>query len=382
VSRQGSKEIEYRCPGQRYAISRAVHLGRLARFYSACRECPHAEDTQGLSARRVKQLAEIRQRPACRSHLGADTVGGVYLNDLDPLAARQIAAALGVRLLRRSPRAPLLAVAGDGRAMTCEMVAAAGEGLRWAGCNVVDIGPATAACLRFAAAHLRAAGGLMVGNPGDRPHLVALKFFDAAAGSAGGGETADLLRTEQEITVPGKGAVPFSLRENRDSPPVIPGLILRDRRLPGVDRPTRTFGSLRRFQAEKPYLATLADSYHALRPLRLLLDSTCAPLIGYLRELTAPTACRIVLRRDAGERVPEQIIADKAHFAVSTDGDGETVAVFDQRGRRVERRRLAALLGADVPLRDALATVTMLLVLLSRSDRRFSEVLDLDAAVK
>jgi len=56
--------------------------------------------------------------------------------------------------------------------------------------------------------------------------------------------------------------------------------------------------------------------------------------------------------------------------------------VFDQRGRRVEPRRLAALLGADVPLRDALAAITMLLVLLSRSDRRFSEVLDRQATVQ
>jgi len=37
----------------------------------------------------------------------------------------------------------------------------------------------------------------------------------------------EILRTEQEITVRfGKGTVPFSLRENRDSPPVIPGLTL------------------------------------------------------------------------------------------------------------------------------------------------------------
>jgi len=307
----------------------------------------------------------------------------VYLNDLDPLTAGQIAAALGVRLLRRSPRAPLLAVAGDGRAMTCEMVASVGEGLRWAGCHVVDIGPATAACLRFGVDHLRAAGGLMVGNPGDRPHLVALKFFAAAAGPSSDGDISDLFsggrRTARRLSRFSRrenGTVPLENREGTCRPP------LRGCRPPGVDRPTRTFGSLRRFQAEKPYLATLADHYHALRPLRLVLDSTCAPLIGYLRELTAPTACRIVLRRSVCEKVPEQIIADKAHFAVSTDGDGETAEVFDERGRRVELRRLAELLGADVPLRDALAAITMLLVLLSRSDRRFSEVLDLDAAVK
>ena len=150
-----------------------------------------------------------------------------------------------------------------------ELLAAVAEGLRWAGCGVIDVGSATAACVAFAAAHLGAAAGVLVGNPTPRVHTVGLRFW------AGGGRP---LRPE-------------SIEEIRQ--------VART----GVDRPTRKFGPSRRSQAEIPYLADLAQSYHALRPLRFVLDTPSEPLVGYLEKLLEPVACRAIRCRVLPGRV-------------------------------------------------------------------------------
>ncbi len=461
--------VEYRCPGERQPISRAVHLGRLAAFYPACRQCPHREDTGSLSPRQVEQLAETAERRRPRPLFHDEGAAGVFLDDLAPADARRIAAAFGVIVrgetaeekgeerrekreegkdcgnqaihhssfnIHHSPN-PSIVLAGDGRPIAAELVAAVAEGLRWSGRDVVDIGPATAACMAFTMHHLQAAGGVLVGNPGLAPQEVGLQFWTAGPRplSAGGGleSVAQLAETD-----------------------------------PG--RPTRRYGRMRRFQADEPYLAALSDHYHALRPLRVVVDSASKPLLHYLQRLCAAVACEVIPLRaaPAGDRSifrRENVFCEKntgrkmdlspsaAHFAVQIDGDGETCRVFDEQGRaapparlllllarhirdeaalsedvresspvsvvletgvphavaeRLERlglrpitsgprraevsaamREHGAMLGfgpgarywhsqAGVPLPDALMTVTRLLKLLSRGDEPFSGVLDRD----
>jgi len=279
-----------------------------------------------------------------------------------------------------------IVLAGDGRPIAAELVAAVAEGLRWSGCDVVDIGPATAACMAFTMHHLQADGGVLVANPGLAPHEVGLQFWTAGPRplSAGGGleSVAQLAETD-----------------------------------PG--RPTRRCGRMRRFQADEPYLAALSDHYHALRPLRVVVDSASKPLLHYLQRLCATVACEIIPLRAARRDLPDQIRAEEAHFAVQIDGDGETCRVFDEQGREAPPERLLLLLAAEestpvqvvtgprradvsrimrehgamlgfgpgarywhsmagVPLPDALMTVTWLLELLSRGDEPFSGVLDRD----
>lgn len=415
VSCNSIQTVEYHCPGQPYPISREVHLGRLAAFYPGCRQCPHRDDTGTLSPRQVERLIETRPRGLPRALFRAEGIAGTYLDDLHPPTARRAAAALGVFLQRRLAAGdtqqengpPVVAVAGDGRPMSCTMVAAVGEGLRWAGCHVVDVGSASAACLAFAVDHLPTAGGVLVGNPDGRPNTVGLKFWAPS---------------------------PLSAGEPLDS--------LEQMYRQGVDRPTRDYGSLRRFQAEAPYLAALAGHYHALRPLRIVLDTSCGPVAGYLERLTQPVACRIVRCGGGLDRLREQVAAHKAHFGVRIGDDGETCSVFDEQGRPVPAERLlllvarhlwaekppgtivleedtppavvASLRGPDCrvevsdphraemaatmrrhaapfgggpsgrfwygdlgpPVPDALVTLTLLMVILSQSDRRLCEVLD------
>ena len=314
ATEQDDRTAEYRCPGERSTVSRAVHLGRLARFYPACRRCAHRDHTATHSPRLLKRLAETRRRGELRPIFDDEGAAGVYLNELDAATAGQMAAALGVCLRRQPPRAaepPVVVIAGDGRPLTAEAVAAVGEGLRWSGCHVVDVGPATAGCTAFAIDHLAASGGVLVGNPTSRVQTLGLKFWAGGARplSAGGGLEA--------------------VRQVFHS---------------GAARPARKYGSLRRFQAAAPYLAGLAEYYHALRPLRFVLDTNCPPVAGYLKELTGPIACRVVPCRTSPDRLADQVRTDEVHFAVRIDDDGQRCGLMDDRGREVPAARFLLLL--------------------------------------
>ena len=431
----------YCCPDQKHAISRAVHLGRLAAFYSACRRCPHRDDTGTLSARQVEQLAATQQRAQPQSRFNDEGAAGVHLSELTPAAARDMAVAFGSALLQEgretrehaslSPNTsssnpqslipnPSILLASDGRPITAELTAAVGEGLRFSGCGVVDVGPATAACLAFAIHHSQAglSGGVLVGNPGRQPHIVGLQFWVAG---------------------------PRPLSAGGSLEPII------QRYQAGVNREARNYGLLGRAQVGAPYLAVLAEHYHALRPLRIVVDSASRPLVEYLHKLAAAVACQVIPSRVAPRELPEQVRGDAAHFAACVDGDGETCHVLDEQGRTVPTERLLLLLArqsllspppanpafadktpaivleastsqatvcrieelggrpvvsggrradtaaairennalfaggpsgrfwhrvAGVPLPDALTTITRLFVLLSRSDEPFSTVLD------
>jgi phosphomannomutase len=318
----------YQCPGETYSISREVHLGRLASFYPNCRDCAHREDTGTLSKQLVKQFAETRRRKAPKSLFTDEGVLGVYRNELDAATTRRVAAAFAARLRQsHASLAPTVMLASDGRAVTPELVAAASEGLRWSGCRVLHIGSATTACLAFSLLHEKAAGGIAVGNPGGDPHMVGLKFWgsDARPLSAG----ADLEELERMSIAP-------------DS------------------RPTRSFGSLARAQVTEPYLAGLRDYFHALRPLKLVLDTGSQPLLAYVQDLAAHVACEILPapqfrkvdpqpRTHASNRrttsmslhqrrlhgLADYVRAQHAHFGMWIDGDGETCRLIDELGQLV-----------------------------------------------
>jgi len=324
----------YRCPNETYTISHAIHLGRLASFYPNCRQCPHGDETGTLSKNIVEMLAETRRRTPTDSLFTDEGLAGVYLNELSPALARQVAAAFGVCLSRRSA-APVgdVALAGDGRALTPELMAAASDGLRWAGLNVVDLGAATSASFTLALDHLGAAGGLFIGNARGEASTVGLKFWGAAGRpiSAGGELLAIQALCEQ-----------------------------------GVDRPTRSSGGLSRFQVEPLYLSGLADGFHALRPLRLVLDTGCRPLVGYFRRLAASVACELVLCREAADgpgggalSLSERVKSERAHFGVAIDGDGEACRFVDERGADATAEAMLVAIAAFLLDRQPRATIVV-----------------------
>lgn len=413
------QQTDFVCPGQQQPIPRAVHLGRLAAFYPLCRQCPHRNDTGTLSPRQVAQLEAVHASPSFSSPLHEEGAGGVYRNEFTPAIARDIAAAFARTMLDRATKGvpePSVVLASDGRGITAEATAAVDEGLRSTGCHVVDIGPATAACLAFTVRRLAADGGVLVGNPGDQPHIVGLQFWDSAARPLSKGGSLNRVIERYRL-----GSVPQAPR----------------------------CGKLQRLQAEESYLLAMSKCYHALRPLRFIVDSASRSAIGYLQRLVATVACEIVPSRVRRNELSGQVRTDAVHFAVCIDGDGETCSVLDERGspvsagqillllaedlcraepsepiavvvesgtprpvvERLERRGMRATVGDDhreamsramvehgaalgggssgrfwhadtgVPLPDAVMTVTRLLRILSRSDHPLSVVLDREGTI-
>lgn len=185
---------------------------------------------------------------------------------------------------------------------------------------MVDLGAASAPCLSRAVSHLQAAGGLLAGNASGQANMVGLKLWAAGGRPLSAGpelEAIQRLCTE------------------------------------GADRPTRSYGALARFQAESLYLADLEEFYHAMRPLRVVVDSGCRPLIGYLRKLSGSVGCEWLLAREpaknpiaAGLGLAERVRGEQAHFGVWIDGDGEACRVVDERGVQLTGEQMLLLLSS------------------------------------
>jgi phosphomannomutase len=305
-------ETSYQCPGETYPIGRSVHLARLASFYPKCRDCVHRGDTGTHSLRLVRLLDRTWQRPRERSIFTDEGVRGVYLNTLTAPQARELAAAFALGLPSDcSGEAGLtddVIVAGDGRPLTSELVAAACDGVQWTNRRVIDLGAATAPFVVWAVRHLRAAGGLLVGNAGDEPQMIGIKFW-------------------------GREGRPFSAPWDLDC--------MRQLCDAKVDRPSRSYGSLARFRADDGYLAGWRDHFHALRPLRFVLDTSCRPLAVYLRALMVECACEVMQDEPLGcqattrRGLAERVRRSESHFGLWIDGDGEACRLFDQGGLEV-----------------------------------------------
>ncbi len=329
----------YQCPGEPYPISHAVHLGRLASFYPNCRHCPHRTETGQLTRALVKQLAVLEHPDPQQAQFTDEAIVGIYRNQLSPAGARDYAAAFGSLLRQQLPdmsRRPRVIIAGDERPLSPELIAAAGEGLRWSGCHVIDIGSATTACLTLALDEMQADGGLLVGNPQSDPHWAGLKLW-------------------------GANARPLSAGSDFDQ--------LQNLLATGLDRPTRSYGGFERRQTEASYLKGLVDYFHALRPLRLVLDTGCRPLVRFLKQLTASVGCDIGFVQDQPHltrlRSPRmtpksgqpgrprhaipierftglsrQVHEREAHLGLWIDGDGEVCHAIDEQGHAIPAEHL------------------------------------------
>jgi phosphomannomutase len=393
--------IEYRCPGEHYSISRAIHLARLASFYDKCRDCPQAHDDGGLlSTARRKQL-DARPRPRELPSL-FDTTGvrGVFGRELSTGVAGQLAMSFGRQLCDAGASAgDVCFLATDGGLLTPEIVAATSEALRWSGLSIVDLGATTAPALVATQLQERGAASLYIGQSRQPANQVTLQIW-------------------------GPDARPWSLPGSLEG--------VRDLALTSLDRPTRRAGTAARAPIAPSYLERLRNHYHALRPLRIVLDTACEPWRQQFSGLLKTVRCELNPARATQATVPslsdsspalpcsalgQHVIETSSHLGLWIADDGGSLAVVDEHGQRIELPRLAATLAAasgselhidqtDVsesaylamhaaragvgccagsriwfadeypPLADPLAAITALLVLLSQSDRGLSEVLD------
>lgn len=327
-----SLDVLYQCPGEAHPIEPAVHWARLASYYHACRDCVHRDQTGPLAGSVKRHLLAARRRAATWTPFGAESIRGVVQNQLTPRVARDVALALGTYLGGSTAR-PVLA-AWDGRAHSAPLVNGVCEGLAWAGCAVAELGTLTAPRFAHAIQLQQAAGGIYIGN------------------AAGQVQTCDL-------TCWGPGGRPMSSPGELD--------LVREMHQNTLGRVSRAAGVCRRGHAGDDYLRRLEPHFHALRPLRLVLETTSRALVADLHRLGRPVACQ-VLRfghlalsgTDGDAASPPQdacsstrdlgaaVLAARAHFGIWIDGDGEVCRLIDECGHEVLAANLLRALARDL----------------------------------
>lgn len=324
---------QFRCPGEAHDIDRATHLGRVASFFPACRQCAHRHDTAGLSSIEARRSDEVGRRQPAEPHFETEHFTGSAAAGFDAAVARRLAAALGIVVWRESAArrtAPVVVVGTDGHWSTAELFASACAALQWSGCRTVEAGAVTAPALVSVNLERAADAALWIGNDTGQPHCVSLKVW-------------------------GRGGRPWSSPGKLDA--------LADVwQAPVVDRPSRRSGGAERACAADAYRPPLAAMFHGLRPLRFVLDTTCQPLLRSWGELSAMSACETIFGGTGGmsrlatgslmERrlavVADRVVSHAAHFGMWIDGDGETCLLVDELGRPVHAESLLLALAAYV----------------------------------
>jgi phosphomannomutase len=314
----------YQCPGEAREISRAVHLGRLADFYPACRLCECRTDTGLLPPSQLKQLDEMFSHTPVASLLFEEGLVGIDPTDIHPRLVRRAAAAFASTLdtmgAFAAQRGTVL-IGCDGRPATSELIAAAAEGLRMANVNVIEVGPATCGSFTHAMQVFDARGAMLLGNARSARREISLKFW---------GQSGQPLSTGFELT---------SLEQTL---------------LANPPRTARTSGTLARAAVESDYLAQLAPLFHALRPLKVEIDCGCSQFWHYLKQLVGQVACQFVASN------PNQNEAESScDFRLWIDGDGETLRVWDEQGSPVSEQQLLLLLSMKLLREQGRGTIVV-----------------------
>lgn len=356
-------EPQYVCPGETHAISRAVHLSRLAAFYPKCRECPHRQEIGQLPQPQFEQPDSSQPRISERSLFTLEGVRGVYLNELTRHKAGELSAAFASLLWESLPLAgrsdlrdanskrpirrsgPVVVVGFDERSSSPDIVTGVASALRRMSCQVVDVGQTSLPCFRFAVAHMQAAGGILISGHGCEPSWTGLDF---------------VAKQGRPISVAGRN------REARNDSRDICLDDIHERCELGAVRPLRQGGSQRIFQASVPYLAGLLKHFHALRPLRVAigcpvrfvrqtLDALFEKLPVTLDWVELPQRRRDLLNADDPDvrRVREAVVARSADFGLVIDDDGANVAVLDELGGSLTPADLLCLLADVLPVTQA-----------------------------
>jgi phosphomannomutase len=337
----------YICPGERHAISRSVHLARLAAAFPACRDCPLAEDRPHLAVRETP-LVQIEKPAPKRELIVADGVRGVFLNAVTRRLADAVASQFAEALWSGAPvggpndgidrgarRArPTVVVGYDERPSSPTIFAASVAALRRMGCHILDVGLVTKPCFWFAVDHCHAAGGLFVTGSGCEPAWTGIDFLWAGARPASVAE----FSSEQEI---------------RDSK-LRPSASL-------APRPTRVAGTHRTFRATDPYEQSLAPRFAGLK-LRKIACAASSPLVAQIvQRIFKDSSCEITAidlpmkirnparRRDEGIlRVSSAVREREAQLGILIDDDAQRCGFVDERGRHVSSTAIARLVAPQL----------------------------------
>lgn len=257
-------------------------------------------------------------------------IRGVYPTDLDEKLGKKIGIALGRHLAELPENAGKkrlqIVVGHDMRTSAPSMAAALIDGLALTGADVLDIGMTTTPCTYFAIQRLGADGGIMCTASHNPPQYIGYKV-------------------SREL------AIPISY----DS-----GLKQVEARLEEAP-PAGTKGSVRKVEMGDSYLDFLVDMAEIKGSLKVAVDASNGATGKFLPDLFRRLPCDfegIYLKPDgtfpnheADPLKPENLAdivrlvrTEKADIGFCFDGDGDRVAIIDEKGQMVGCDLITAIL--------------------------------------
>jgi phosphomannomutase len=382
---------EYICPGETHAISRSVHLARMAAFYPKCGDCPFRGETGELAPEFAGRRAAGGHSPR-RSLVTTDGLRGIFLNELGRGEAFSLAAAFATLLWEaplesEKPKAesgsdptspgafppsafrlppsvrPAVVVGYDQRPSSPELVAGVLDALRQTGCGIIEAGPATTPYLWWNVGQCTATGGILVTGAGCDPSWSGIDFVGPGGvpvvaeggepgASATGGRSSEAGTTHHS---------PISTLNSQRIKPALTLEQIESRSRRPLNRPTRSAGEFRTVRNWDAYEESVAARFHALRPLRVvvgagttllqrMLESLFRRLPCELFTLPLPMRARKFDRTDDPDvlRAAAAIRETGAHVGVLIDDDAQTCAVLDETGRLISSIDVAQLLDRRV----------------------------------
>lgn len=264
-------------------------------------------------------------------------IRGVIGEELTPKVAALIGQAIGSEVLEQGLRE--VVVGRDGRLSGPELAAGLVEGLRRAGCDVIDIGLAPTPVVYFASHHLRAGSCVAVTGSHNPPEYNGFKVV--VAGQTLSGEA-------------------------------VTGLYRRivEGRLAQAGTP----GSYQQREVNDDYVRRIADDVQLERPLKVVADAgngvaglLAQPLLEAIGAEVIPLYCDVdgtfpnhhpdPSEPHNLEDLVQTVKRFGADIGVAFDGDGDRLGVVTPDGTIIFADRLLMLFAADVLLRNPGAMV-------------------------
>jgi len=180
--RHTAQAQSYLCPGESHPIDRATHLGRLASFYPACRACDFRCEAIELGVRVVGQWGEVASRALASPSFSDHALTNLALREFAAPLARRFAAAF-VGSLKASghvPQSPRVLVGSADGLQLAEAYAMVCEALQWAGCHVVEVGSASAPAVAMAVTPLQAHAAILLCFDARETQTLAIQMWGPA----------------------------------------------------------------------------------------------------------------------------------------------------------------------------------------------------------
>lgn len=299
---------------------------------------PPVDGPPDMIAAPVSVVATRQAPPALAPGIfRAYDIRGVADSELTPEVAALIGQAIGSEVLEQGLRE--VVVGRDGRVSGPALAAALAEGLRRAGCDVIDIGLAPTPVVYFASHHLRTGSCVAVTGSHNPPEYNGFKIVIAGQ------------------TLSGEAVAALHQR-------IVEGRLLQ------ADTP----GGYQQRDVDADYVRRIADDVQLQRPLKVVADAgngvagaLAQPLLEAIGAEVIPLYCDV----DGSfpnhhpdpsdpanlEDLVQTVRRFGADLGVAFDGDGDRLGVVTPDGTVVYADRLLMLFAADVLLRNPGAMV-------------------------